>query len=219
MPANRLTHLSRPTILQLNIKSKQDYGSITSYRRAGGTRYPIKGHLEFSKSERKTSDRWSTPIAIAVNIFADFTVAEFATAFQNTKSGKAPGPDSICPKLIIHAGAPLISWLCGFISSCLHHLKISKVWKRPLVVAIPKPLKLKEDPKSYCPISLLNCFSIRSSKSLSKPMSNPFLIHYSLPSRLDFGVGDQPWINQFCCPKTLRTTLNQKEKLVPCLWI
>ena len=47
------------------------------------------------------------------------------------------------------------SWLCGFLSCCLHHLKIPKVWRIALVVAIPKPKKPVEDPKNYCPISLL----------------------------------------------------------------
>ena len=49
----------------------------------------------------------------------------------------------------------LKSWLCGFFSSCLRHLKIPKVWRRALVVAISKPKKPVEDPKSYRPISLL----------------------------------------------------------------
>ena len=44
------------------------------------------------------------------------------------------------------------SWLCEFLSSCLHNLKISKIWKRALVVAILKPNK---HPKCYWSISLL----------------------------------------------------------------
>ena len=47
------------------------------------------------------------------------------------------------------------SWLRDFISSCLRRLKIPKIWKRALVVAIPKPGKPVGDPKSYRPISLL----------------------------------------------------------------
>ena len=73
----------------------------------------------------------------------------------SNKPGKALGPDSICPELIIHAGTALKSWLRGFLSSCLHQLNIPKVWRRALVVAIPKPNKPVEDPKSYRPISLL----------------------------------------------------------------
>ena len=48
----------------------------------------------------------STP----VDIFGDCTAAEFAAAQQNTKVGKAMKPNSVCPKLIIHARAALMSW-------------------------------------------------------------------------------------------------------------
>jgi len=37
----------------------------------------------------------------------------------------------------------------------MHQLKIAKIWRRALVVAIPKSEKPLEDPKSYRPISLL----------------------------------------------------------------
>ena len=39
--------------------------------------------------------------------------------------------------------------------SCLHQLKIPKVWRRALVIAIPKSMKPLGDPKSYRPIFLL----------------------------------------------------------------
>ena len=40
-------------------------------------------------------------------------------------------------------------------ASCLHHLKIPKIWRRALVVAVPKPSKPVKDPRSYRSISLL----------------------------------------------------------------
>ena len=73
---------------------------------------------------------------------------------QHLKPAKAPGPDSICPELILHAGAALKSWLRDFLSFCLRRLKISKIWRRALVVAILKLGKPVGDPKSYRPISL-----------------------------------------------------------------
>ena len=48
-----------------------------------------------------------------------------------------------------------MSWLRDFLSSCLRRLKISKIWRRALVVAISKLMKPVGDPKSYRPISLL----------------------------------------------------------------
>ena len=103
----------------------------------------------------KVSDLWRTTTPDAVNISDDFSQREFAAALQHLKLGKAPGPDSICPELILHAGAALKSWLSDFLTSCLHRLKIPKIWRRALVVAIPKPAKPMGDPKSYRPISLL----------------------------------------------------------------
>ena len=100
-------------------------------------------------------DFWRTTTPDAVNIFDNFSQREFTAALQHLKPGKAPGPDSICSELILHAGAALKSWLRDFLSSCLRRLKISKMWKTALVVAIPKLTKLVGDPKSYQLISLL----------------------------------------------------------------
>ena len=104
---------------------------------------------------QEVSDLWRATTPDAVNISDNFSQREFAAALQHLKPGKAPGPDSICPELILHAGAALKSWLRDFISSCLRRLKILKIWRRALVVAIPKPGKPVGDPKSYRPISLL----------------------------------------------------------------
>ena len=86
---------------------------------------------------KEVSDLWKVPTPTADNISGKFSSVEFATALQQLKPGKAPGPDSICPELIIHAGADLKSWLRDFLSSCLHHLRTPKVWRRASVVAIP----------------------------------------------------------------------------------
>ena len=104
---------------------------------------------------QEVSDLWRATTPDAVNISDNFSQREFAAALQHLKPGKAPGSDSICPELILHAGAALKSWLRDFLSSCLRRLKIPKIWRRALVVAIPKPAKPVGDPKSYRPISLL----------------------------------------------------------------
>jgi len=65
------------------------------------------------------------------------------------------GSLSIFPEFILYAWSTLKSWLCDFLSSCMHQLKIPKIWRRALIVAIPKPEKPPGNPKSYRPISLL----------------------------------------------------------------
>ena len=97
---------------------------------------------------QEVSDLWRATTPDAVNISDNFSQIEFTTALQHIKPGKASRPDSICSELILHAGAALKSWLHDFLSSCLHRLKIPKIWRRALVVAIPKPAKPVGDPKS-----------------------------------------------------------------------
>ena len=103
---------------------------------------------------QEVSDLWRATTPDAVNISDNFLQKEFAAALQHLKPGKAPGPDSIFPEFILHARAALKSWLHDFLSSCLRRLKIPKIWRRALVVAIPKPGKPVGDPKSYlCSVS------------------------------------------------------------------
>ena len=127
---------------------------------------------------QEVSDHWRALIPSPVNLSGDFSSTDFAAALQHVKPGKAPGPYSICPKLIIHAGTALKSWLRGFLSSCLRQLKIPKVWRRALVVAIPKPNKPVKDPKSYHLISLL-CVPYKILKRLIyariEPIVDPLL--------------------------------------------
>ncbi|XP_076823231.1 uncharacterized protein LOC143469422 [Clavelina lepadiformis] len=102
---------------------------------------------------QEMTDLWKVPTSD--NISGDFTTEEFVAALQQIKPGKAPGLDHLCPELILHAAPVLKSWLKDFLSCCMRHLRIPKIWRRALVVAVPKPNKPPGDPKSYRPISLL----------------------------------------------------------------
>ena len=151
---------------------------------------------------QEVSDIWRATTPHPLYISDTFSQREFTAALQHLKPGKALGPDSICLELIIHAGAALKSWLCDFLScswspdyvtSCLCQLKIPKIWRRALVVMIPKPMKPMRDPKSYRLISLL-CVLYKIHKRLIytsfEPLIDPSL-KSSLKSRLDFDVRSQ----------------------------
>ena len=47
------------------------------------------------------------------------------------------------------------SCFCDFLTPCMHQLKIPKIWRRAIIVAIHKPEKPLGDPKTYRPMSLL----------------------------------------------------------------
>ena len=124
------------------------------------------------------SDIWRATTPDPVNISDIFSQRKFTAALQHLKPSKAPGPDSICSELILHARDALKSWLCDFLFSCFCRLKIPKIWSRALVVAIPKPANLVGDPKSYRTISLL-CVLYKILERLIyacvKPLIDPLL--------------------------------------------
>ena len=126
----------------------------------------------------KLSDLWRATAPDAVNISGDFFPRELTAALHHLKPGKAPVPESIFPELLIHVCHGLKFWLRGFLSSCLHQLKIPKVWRKALVVAISKLSKHVENPQSYRPISLL-CVSYKILERLIynrvEPIVDPLL--------------------------------------------
>ena len=138
---------------------------------------------------QEVSGLWRATSSSPVNISRHFTSREFTVALQHLKPDKASGLE-----VALHAGAVLNSWLCGFLSSCLRPLKISKIWRRALVVTIPKPKKPEEDSKSYCPISLLctpNKFLERLIHTRVEPIIDPRLLRKQAGSRHERSTVDQ----------------------------
>ena len=64
----------------------------------------------------------------------------------------------LCPFRWMHCGKKCLEWVRKFFSFCLERTVIPKIWRRATVVAILKPNKPADDPKSYRPISLLCVF-------------------------------------------------------------
>jgi len=120
-----------------------------------------------------------------------FRLEELAAALRRLKPGKSPGLDSIFPEFILRARSALKSWFCDFLNSFMRQLKIPKIRRRALVVAIPKPEKPLGDPKSYCPISLL-CVPFKPSRASSTLVSTQSSTHCSLGSRQTCDPGGRP---------------------------
>ena len=104
---------------------------------------------------KELSDLWKIPTPEGYSISEPFRPEELASSLRRLKPGKSPGSDAIFPEFILHAKSALKSWFCDFLSSCKRQLKIAKIWRRALIVAIPKPEKPFWDPKNCRPISLL----------------------------------------------------------------
>jgi len=104
---------------------------------------------------KELSELWKIPTIEGHSISDPIRPQELAAALRRLKPVKSLGLDSIFPELIFHARSALKSWFCGFLTSYVRQLKILKIWRRALMVAIPKPEKLLGDPKSCRPVSLL----------------------------------------------------------------
>ena len=144
--SNNLTGRSRLSTRHCPVSA-----DANAFQLARNGRYENVNPVSSRLISQEVSDFWRTTTSSQVDISGNFTSKEFTVALQHQK----PCLDSICPNIILHAGAALNSWLCGFLSSCLRRLKIIKIWRKALVVAIPKSRKPEEDPKSYWPISML----------------------------------------------------------------
>jgi len=81
------------------------------------------------------------PTSEGNSVSASFRPEELAAAIRHLKPGKFPGLDSIFPEFILQAGSALKYWFCDFLTSCMHQLKITRIWRRALIIAIHKPKK------------------------------------------------------------------------------
>ena len=119
----------------------------------GNTRLLTSSHrLVF----QEVSDLWRATTPDAVNISDNFSQREFAAALQHLKPGKALGPDSIYPELILHAGVALKSWLREFLPAPTQNsqdLEKSACGRDPKTrKARGGPKELSTDISALCPL-------------------------------------------------------------------
>ena len=140
----------------------------------------------------QVSHLWRATTLNPVNISDTFSQREFTIALQHLKPGKALSPDSICPELIIHAGAAFKSWLHNFLSYYQWFVICGLSYVVPAIVALTQNFqglekstcsynpKMKPvwDPKNHGLISLL-CVPYKIIKRLIyarvKPIIDPLL--------------------------------------------
>ena len=135
---------SRPCLISAN--------SVTSQLVKNGV-CKVKDRATARLINNEMSELWKIPTPPDKGIY--FTSEEFACTLRRLPSGKATGPDSVCPELILHTGDDLKTCLNKFLFSCMRQTKIPKIWRRATVIAIPKPSKPLDEPRRYRPTSLL----------------------------------------------------------------
>jgi len=163
--------------------------SITSQLMKNGT-HSTGGRESTRLVNEDLSDLWKIPTPEGHIISEPFRPKELANALRCVKSGKSLGLDSIFAQFI-HVWWTLKSWFCDFFSSYMRRFEIPKIWRRALIVAIPKPEKPLEDPRNYWPISLL-CVLFKIPRNSSTLVLNHLSSHCSHRSRWAFDTGGRP---------------------------
>lgn len=107
----------------------------------------VKKDFKTLKTSCPPSDEYSSP----------FTEAEINIALAETKTNKAPGFDGIHPEFLKYCGPFTIKWLAKFFTNILQTGIVPAKLKSSKIIALLKPGKPEENPKSYRPIALLSC--------------------------------------------------------------
>ncbi|CAG7722238.1 unnamed protein product [Allacma fusca] len=93
---------------------------------------------------------------VEVNNFATpITNKEVKSAIKLSKNRKAAGVDNMYTEQIKHFGPKAINWIQKVFNACIETSKMPRLWRQAHVIALQKPGKDANDPKSYRPISLL----------------------------------------------------------------
>jgi len=122
----------------------------------------------------------------------------------------------IFAEFILHTGSALKSWFCDFLNSCMRQLKIPKIWRRALVVAIPKPEKPLGTQRAI--VLYLCCVSpLKSSRDSSPLVSKQSSTHCSHRSRRAFDTGGRPQTRSPCWHWTSRIAFQLKRMPELCL--
>ncbi|VVC42657.1 Reverse transcriptase domain, partial [Cinara cedri] len=84
-----------------------------------------------------------------------FDEDEMNIAIETMKLRKAAGLDNIFVEQIRNFGPKAKQWLLTLYNEIRNRKIIPKIWRITKIIALLKPGKDKDDPKNYCPISLL----------------------------------------------------------------
>lgn len=136
-----------------------------------------KTHKRRVKKELYNFKRQASPLP---SITLPFQAVEIVEAIKELKKGKAAGKDGIYPEFLHHLGPKAIVWVANVLFQIFCSGKPPKTWKESIVVAVLKPGKPADSPKSYRPISLLNVMSKLMDRVILKRISP--IIEKAIPS-------------------------------------
>ena len=128
-----------------------------------------------------------------------FTIRYLGDAISLLKNGKAPGLDNIHHEMIKCFGPTTRLWLPDMLNDCLKQQQIPNAWRKAKLVAMLKPGKDPESPKSYRPIALL-CSLYKLLERMILTRFQCKIEHRLIPQQAGFRPGKS------CCSQVLNLT-------------
>ncbi|XP_063893347.1 uncharacterized protein LOC135117658 [Helicoverpa armigera] len=128
-----------------------------------------------------------------------FNLADITSGIRELKRFKASGMDNISVEQIQHLGPVAVSWLLELFNNCMTSVGIPRLWRKAKTIAILKPGKPADDPKSFRPISLL-CHTFKLFERLILNRLASLVDPKLIPEQAGFRPGKS------CCSQTLNLT-------------
>ena len=145
--------------------------------------------------------------------FHPITSEEISRALKSTSNSSAPGLSQISYKFIKYSFPYISSFLLSLFNSLFLFSYHPLLWKSALVVVIPKPRKADySSPRSYHPISLLECFSKLLEKIIANRISYDSILHAIIPANQ---FGGKPFSSTADAGVSLMSHINKIKKKHP----
>ena len=106
--------------------------------------------------------------------YCPFSVEDTSEAIKRAKNSSAAGPDGLTMVHLKHFGPKALQFLTHLCNLSVQWAEMPAVWKKALILPVPKPGKPAEISTSYRPISLL-CPASKILERLVLPLLSPSL--------------------------------------------
>ena len=138
-----------------------------------------KFNVQYTSIVRHVSNKNTRSVTNTAHRFSltnptTFTPSATLEAIKKSKASKAIGPDGMSNLHLKHLGQKGLDYLTKLYNLSMSASHIPAIWKKSLVVPLPKPGKDPGDSNSYRPVSLL-CPAIKILERLLLPMLNDHL--------------------------------------------
>ncbi|CAK1587557.1 unnamed protein product [Parnassius mnemosyne] len=117
----------------------------------------VKGRKDDTRATRQCAKQLKASLPIDYQLSREFFQDETDRALKLLPPNKAAGFDGVYNEFLKHLGLKCRKWLKEFFSDILLRSKLPRDFNRSKIIAILKPQKPADNPKSYRPNALVNC--------------------------------------------------------------